>query len=435
MSWINNKGLIFCGVFYLVLCIFSIVIGIIYITGRRKLNQVELSQDFVEKLDTEEKMNIFTIRMGFVTFLVGLVQGIVAYSIFRGHSIILYFIALGFTIFSIGSVLIKLIGKKSLFSIIKLILYIIVLIILLLPSSRVLFFDNGNINYTSNSIPVPKNVVGRYEEDLEIKTKYNYELLEILKVDGRQGIAYGDDSYYISGSTTLSHYDKNWNLLSSTNTPFKGFKNRINHIGDIDFYKDEIYAGVEYFMDGKAKNIQIAVYDKDFNLKKTYQFDSNSGQSEVSGIAVDPDNNSIWMCSWADSESGRYLYRYNLSNGKYLGKYHLQAPPQYIQGIAYLDGNIYITADDGTADLGEADHIYRVKIDLNKTTLPVMIERTLDDVILQGEIEGLSFDKTNERLLVSYNRGAQIILGMPKGLYKGYDKEIHEVFVYGMTKN
>ena len=285
------------------------------------------------------------------------------------------------------------------------------------------------------NIPLPVNVVGRAEEELKLKTNYTYELLESREVDGRQGIAYENNKYYVSGSTTLSVYDNNWKVITRTDKPFEGFKDEVNHIGDIDVYNHEIYAGVEYFMDGEAKNIQIAIYDADtLQLKRTYNFDSSSGQNEVSGIAIDPDTKSIWMCSWADGESGRYLYRYDLVSGKYLGKFHLQAPPQWIQGIAYLDGYIYITADDGTADLGEADHIYRVKIDLDKTTMQVLLERTLDDVILQGEIEGLSFDKTNNKLLVSYNRGAQIVLGMPKGFYKGYDREIHNIYIYDMSK-
>ncbi len=54
---------------------------------------------------------------------------------------------------------------------------------------------------------------------------------------------------------------------------------------------------------------------------------------------------------------------------------------------------------------------------------------------LQGEIEGLSFDADAGQLLVSYNRGARIVLGMPSGLYEGYSEEIHEVFAYGMTEN
>ena len=35
-------------------------------------------------------------------------------------------------------------------------------------------------------------------------------------------------------------------------------------------------------------------------------------------------------------------------------------------------------------------------------------------------------------MLISYNRGAIIVKGMPTGFYDGYDKEIHEIFVYDM---
>ena len=60
------------------------------------------------------------------------------------------------------------------------------------------------------------------------------------------------------------------------------------------------------------------------------------------------------------------------------------------------------------------------------------LEKTLDDVTRQGEIEGLSFDTDRKQLLVCYNRGAIIVKGMPKGFYEGYDAEIHEVFAYDM---
>ena len=51
----------------------------------------------------------------------------------------------------------------------------------------------------------------------------------------------------------------------------------------------------------------------------------------------------------------------------------------------------------------------------------------------QGEIEGLSFGKETDSLLLLYNRGARIVLGMPRGFYDGYDREISEVFTYAMT--
>ena len=252
----------------------------------------------------------------------------------------------------------------------------------------------------------------------------------VHEVDGRQGVAW-DNGFFISGSTTLTKYDVDWKLIAAAEEPFSGFTDEVNHLGDIDVYNGEIYAGVEYFMDGEAKNIQIAVYDaQTLELTRTWSFAEESGQNEVSGIAVDPDSESVWLCSWADGESGRYLYRYDLETGDYLGKFHLQAPPQWIQGIAYRDGWLYLTADDGTADLGEPDHVYRCKVDVSKTAWTVLLERTLDDVTLQGEIEGITF--TDSQMLISYNRGSRIVLGMPKGFYDGYDREIHEVFGYAI---
>ena len=283
------------------------------------------------------------------------------------------------------------------------------------------------------AIPAPVTQPGRPEQRDGLKTNFAYEPAGVHQVNGRQGVALAQDGYIVSGSTCLLRYDKDWNPTGGCEMEFTG---GVNHIGDIDVYNGEIYAAEEHFADGEASMIRTAVYDaRTFAPKRSIPFDPESGQTEVSGVAADPDTGSLWMCSWADGESGRYLYRYDLESGEYLGKYHLQAPPQWIQGVAYHDGWLYLTADDGTADLGEPDHIYRCRVDLEATAWTVYLERTLDDVTLQGEVEGLSFDPENGQLLVCYNRGAQIVLGMPKGFYEGYDEEIHEVFVYKMSGN
>ena len=83
-----------------------------------------------------------------------------------------------------------------------------------------------------------------------------------------------------------------------------------------------------------------------------------------------------------------------------------------------------------TADLGEPDHVYRCFIDPEATTATVTLERTLDDVTLQGEFEGISIDRDKNQMLISYNRGSQIVLGMVRGFYEGYEEKIHEIFVY-----
>ena len=51
----------------------------------------------------------------------------------------------------------------------------------------------------------------------------------------------------------------------------------------------------------------------------------------------------------------------------------------------------------------------------------------------QGEIEAGAVDPKAGEFLVLFNRGSRIVLGMVKGFYPGYDREISEVYRYKMT--
>ena len=139
MQFFENIPLTLCGFFYAVLCIFSIVTGLIYMSGKKELNPLELSDDFVKRLDDPEKMRSFTKKMGLVTFFVGIIQGLTSYAILKGRTPVFYWIALGFTVFSICSVGYKLKGKINAFPLLKLVCYLAVLVILLLPGSKALF--------------------------------------------------------------------------------------------------------------------------------------------------------------------------------------------------------------------------------------------------------------------------------------------------------
>ena len=262
----------------------------------------------------------------------------------------------------------------------------------------------------------------------------SYTLAVIHQVKGRQGICVEGDYFWVSGSTTLTKYDRNWNMVAENTDPFDGFDLEVNHIGDIDVWKNELYLGVEYFMDGEGKNIQVAVYDGDtLELKRVFPFRADTGQGECSGIAVDPDSETVYMCSWIDDESSEYLYMYNLKNGDYKGRLRMEPAPKWIQGVAYYHGSLYVTCDDGDADENAPDHMYRVEISDDKLTGKMTLEKTFDEVTRQGEIEGLSFDGDKNRFLLLYNRGARIVLGMPKGFYDGYKEEISEVFVFDIN--
>lgn len=269
----------------------------------------------------------------------------------------------------------------------------------------------------------------------DMSPKYTYELKDVMKVDGRQGVACDGKYIYVSCSKVLYKYDMDGKLVLKNDKPFEtGYTKAVNHLGDIDVYNGEIYCGVENFMDGVGKDIQVSVYDANtLKFKRAFPFNEASGQLETSGITVDPVKGTVWMCSWVGEESGRYLYEYDL-DGNYLRKVHLQPVPQWVQGVFYYDGSLFLTADDGTADDNEPDHLYRVDIS-SASYAPVILEKTFTETIRQGEIEGLCVDPSTGDLLVHQNRGARIVLGMTKGMYPGYKSEVHEIYRYKLTPN
>ena len=63
-------------------------------SGKRKLNPLELPDKFVKKLENENLTKRFTFDAGLLTFVVGIVQGITAYSLFVRKSIVNYYIAI-----------------------------------------------------------------------------------------------------------------------------------------------------------------------------------------------------------------------------------------------------------------------------------------------------------------------------------------------------
>ena len=132
--------LLLCGIFYAVLCVFSIVTGLMYASGKKKLNPLELSDKFMSRYTDPDRLKQFTIKMGWVTFLVGIAQGITSFAILHRHNTVLYLIALAFTLFSIASVAWKLKGKINAFPVLKCIAYTAILVVLILGSTRAQFF-------------------------------------------------------------------------------------------------------------------------------------------------------------------------------------------------------------------------------------------------------------------------------------------------------
>ncbi len=262
----------------------------------------------------------------------------------------------------------------------------------------------------------------------------DYDLDTVFQVEGRQGVACDGGAYYISGSKALYKYSMSGELLLSNTSPFQGLEGAMNHLGDIDVFNGELYAGAENFINGRGENIQIVIYDLEtLRVKRSIPWKAGSGQVEVCGIAVDTLNKSIWLADWLHGEQ---LYRYDLETGAYLGKMGLDPVPFQIQGISVAGNSLYLTVDDGDAELDKPDHLYVVNLDQldDTSSKPLLLEKTLDEFRRTGEVEGLCMSPQSQNLVVLMNRGARIIMGIPQGFYPGYDHEIHEVYIYRVQR-
>ena len=87
----------------------------------------------------------------------------------------------------------------------------------------------------------------------------SYELVRVLEVAGRQGVATDGEYYFVSGSTALYVYSKDGAQIAANEDPFADLEKPANHIGDISVHDGELFAGIEWFVDGRGQDIQIAV--------------------------------------------------------------------------------------------------------------------------------------------------------------------------------
>lgn len=161
-----------------------------------------------------------------------------------------------------------------------------------------------------------------------------YRLKKVVQVPGRQGVAADKDYFYISDTRGLYKFDHNWNLVQKrVKTDKDGLfphPELANHFGDIDVYDGKIYTGNEHFNLGRGENISVSIYDaKTLQWIEDIPWSPESGQVEVSGVAVDREQGLVWLSDWVDS---RYVYAYSLATKKYYTKMQCRPEPYWCQG-------------------------------------------------------------------------------------------------------
>lgn len=244
-----------------------------------------------------------------------------------------------------------------------------------------------------------------------------------LEVNGGQGVFVINHRMYVNGSKQISIYQGKKKIKQNKNV-LQDYQGPLSHMGAISADQKYLYAPVEYFDGSHSSYIQIGIYNHDLTFHDSFAISKKSGQKECSGVAVDPDDHTLWLCEWGHETSSTYFYHYDLK-GYYLGKIQMGKPAYDIQGICIYHHEIYMASDDGDAEKGEPDHIYKMSLK-NKASLIKV--KTLSDVYDQGEVEGLCVNASH--LYVLYNRGAKVVNGEVKGLKKGYTHQIHEVYIF-----
>lgn len=273
-------------------------------------------------------------------------------------------------------------------------------------------------------------------DDVVFSDPARYELVRIVEVAGRAGVAADDGNYYVAGTDSILVYDTDGAELRANRAPFGELERRANRIDDISVHDGELYVGVAWHQDGQASDARIAVYDAaTLAYTRTIEWTPartgrDDGEMAIGALTVDSDNGCIWVSERTDAAR---LHRIPLGDGG-VSTLRLRPAPQRPRGIVVHGGSLHLVADDGDAGRDEADNMWRVSIDDPAATATyVTHELAFDQLRDFGDVAGVDVDGATGEIVVLSNRGARIIDGAPAGFHPGYERAFSELHIFGIV--
>lgn len=157
-----------------------------------------------------------------------------------------------------------------------------------------------------------------------------------------------------------------------------------DHIGDGDYDHGLIYAVIEHWMGCDASNAPVYIEILNPGTMQTVKVSQISNRvPEASSLAVDPDTGEAYVASFCDSKS---LYVFRLSDLSFIRAVKLPLEVQYIQGVAYRQGSLYIASANGAL----------FGLNLADQQMEILMQMTPP-----GEYEGIDFHGNYLRWLVN----------------------------------
>jgi hypothetical protein len=188
-----------------------------------------------------------------------------------------------------------------------------------------------------------------------------------------------------TGAIYKRNNDATWSLLTSNKSPFTGLTTGIDHLGDGEYYNGNIYLPAESYGYAGTCTFRfqtLAVYSAtETELPLINSRNISADGHEVSGVAVVPSQNALYVSSFCD---GSKLWLYDLSTLTLIGVLPLSESIPYIQGVSYNPptNSLFIAADNASP-FEQGGKIYQVS--LTGTVSPVYT------VTLPSEVEGLDY--------------------------------------------
>lgn len=158
-----------------------------------------------------------------------------------------------------------------------------------------------------------------------------------------QGIATDGTYFYVTWTNRLRKYDSSWNLITDITDPLgaTGIAG-VDHIGDPAHHNGLLYLPVEVYPSGPYVNQHIAVFDAS-DLSFVTSYDISAQGHEVSAIAYNPDDNSLYV---VDYTTGTHLHKYSLT-GVFQSNIALSTTLLELQGADWFRGKLYLSKGTG----------------------------------------------------------------------------------------
>lgn len=163
-------------------------------------------------------------------------------------------------------------------------------------------------------------------------------------VDSHQGYATDGRWHFTFDTTRLAKREyASWAVVTENTEPFGGLHG-LNHLGDGDYYRGNLYLPAERWVDCKTPPSRqtVLVFSAD-TLMRIQAYDISHGAHEASGIAIDKRTGVAYVSSFCD---GSKLFTYDLDTFEPVGLLPLSRYVPNIQGIALRGDWLYAASDN-----------------------------------------------------------------------------------------